>query len=157
MMYYDPNQMGHPEFTHESETLDGMDVVAVLKRAILDFEKLSEDYRNQAIMIHEQRRVISRVTQDINKLAENYVKLRKKYDVLAGPSKYAFDTLLSTFDLPVRVRNIFKDMGLETVGDVYVLSQKELMRQPNFGKTSLAHVIELMEMVGLHDWAQQNK
>ena len=152
MMYYDPNQMGHPEFTYESETLDGMDVVAVLKRAVLDFEKLSDDYRNQAIMIHEQRRVISKATEAVNRLTESYVTLKKKYDILAGPSKYAFDTLLSTFNPPVRVRNVFKEMGLETVGDLYVLSEKELMRQPNFGKTSFVHVLEIMEMAGFPDW-----
>lgn len=58
------------------------------------------------------------------------------------------DIRLSDIDLTVRTSNCLNLMGLTTLGDLALMSEEELLRQPNFGRKSLTEVKNLLSPIG---------
>ena len=74
-----------------------------------------------------------------------------------GEKVTTFETPIEELELSTRVYNTFRSLNIKTLGDVYVLKKSELMRQPNFGVTSLREVRNLMHGHGLTDWGTNEK
>jgi len=51
---------------------------------------------------------------------------------------------LNDLELSCRAENCFRNEGLETAGEIADMSDRELLRVPNFGKKSLKEVRELL-------------
>ena len=56
------------------------------------------------------------------------------------------ETPLEDVDLPLRARHALMLGGCKTVGDVRKIKDRELMRFPNCGRTTLAHIREVIPM-----------
>ena len=60
-------------------------------------------------------------------------------------------SLLPTNELevPVRVANCLKNMGVRTVGQLTAMSEAELLRSPNFGRRSLNQLKQVLDEYGV--------
>jgi hypothetical protein len=60
-------------------------------------------------------------------------------------------SLLPTDELevPVRVANCLKNMGVRTVGQLTAMSEAELLRSPNFGRRSLNQLKQVLDEYGV--------
>lgn len=56
---------------------------------------------------------------------------------------------VSDFELSVRARNCLSKMGVETLGDLVIKTESELLAYKNFGETSLSEIKVLLESKGL--------
>jgi DNA-directed RNA polymerase subunit alpha len=56
---------------------------------------------------------------------------------------------ISDFELSVRARNCLSRMNIETLGDLVVRTESELLAYKNFGETSLSEIKVLLESRGL--------
>jgi len=146
MWHYDPRQM---------EPIDDMiysiepDAETILKKAI-------DIYKEQHLTVKEQERTINVLRATIDFITNESVILKRKYNALVGKKVTTFEKPIYELELSTRVYNVFLNMNLKTLGDVYVIKKEELLRQPNFGVTSLREVKELMSMNGLDDWGVEN-
>jgi DNA-directed RNA polymerase alpha subunit len=52
--------------------------------------------------------------------------------------------------LSVRTRNCLKNLHINSLGDLIQKTEAELLRQPNFGRTSLAEIKQTLAQRGLH-------
>lgn len=52
-------------------------------------------------------------------------------------------------DLPTRVQNVLRNEGIETIGDLCRMTEREIMRCPNFARASLTAVKEWLIARGL--------
>lgn len=59
------------------------------------------------------------------------------------------NTPISDFELSVRSRNCLNKMNIETLGDLIVKTEQELLAGKNFGETSLAEVKAILRQKGL--------
>jgi DNA-directed RNA polymerase alpha subunit len=147
MMYYDPKQM---------EPIDDMvysiepDAETILKKAI-------DIYKEQFLTVKEQEKTIRVLKATIDFITNETVILRRKYKSLMGEKVETFEKSIEELELSTRVYNVFLNMNVKTLGDVYVLKKSELLRQPNFGVTSLREVKELMKLHGLTDWGYEEQ
>jgi len=60
------------------------------------------------------------------------------------------ETPISDFELSVRSRNCFRQMGIETLGDLINITEVELLSYKNFGETSLREIKSVLESKGLY-------
>ena len=74
---------------------------------------------------------------------EDYVP-GQSAEVMAGPEPEE-DMIIDELELGVRSLNCLKREGIETVGDLIMKSEQELMCIPNFGRKSLDEVRERLE------------
>ena len=51
---------------------------------------------------------------------------------------------IDALGLPIRVRNVFRNEGINTLADLLMISSEEFMRMPNFGKASLKQVEDVL-------------
>lgn len=51
---------------------------------------------------------------------------------------------LNQLDLTVRIGNVFRNQSLTNVGDLGTVTMPELLRFPNFGRTSINHLVEIL-------------
>ncbi|OED34205.1 DNA-directed RNA polymerase subunit alpha [PVC group bacterium (ex Bugula neritina AB1)] len=56
---------------------------------------------------------------------------------------------ISDLELSVRSVNCLKDAGIETIQDLVVKSEAEMLKYRNFGKRSLTEILEVLENMGL--------
>ena len=56
---------------------------------------------------------------------------------------------ISDFELSVRARNCLSKMNIETLGDLVIKTESELLAYKNFGETSLSEIKVLLESKGL--------
>ncbi|MBN1420050.1 MAG: tetratricopeptide repeat protein [Planctomycetes bacterium] len=56
---------------------------------------------------------------------------------------------VTDFELSVRSRNCLQKMGIQTLGDLVMKSEPELLSYKNFGETSLAEIKEILASKGL--------
>lgn len=142
MWHYDPKHM---------EPVDDMvysiepDAETILKKAI-------DIYKEQFLTVKEQENTIRALRATINFITNESLLWKRKYNAAIGGRVEIFEKSISELDISTRVCNVFLSMGVRTLGDVYVLKKDELMRQPNFGVTSLREVKELMKAHGFHEW-----
>jgi hypothetical protein len=72
----------------------------------------------------------------------------------APATKLPFDPILlkkvDTLELGVRAANCFKNDGIVYVGDLVKKTEQEMMRMPNFGRSSVQEVQGLLASMGLH-------
>jgi DNA-directed RNA polymerase alpha subunit len=94
-------------------------------------------------MNEELRTVQCKLTELIAAAREAMIKI----EAVIGPSDLISlvdnlydETPISALYLPVRAEHAFASEGIRTVGDLITWTDSELMRIPNFGKTSLAQV-----------------
>jgi DNA-directed RNA polymerase subunit alpha len=55
---------------------------------------------------------------------------------------------VSDFELSVRSRNCLQKMNIETLGDLIMKTEQELLSYKNFGETSLAEIKEMLGQKG---------
>jgi DNA-directed RNA polymerase subunit alpha len=56
---------------------------------------------------------------------------------------------IAEFELSVRARNCLKKMGIETLGDLVACTEEDLIKEKNFGDTSLQEIKTLLDQHGL--------
>ena len=59
------------------------------------------------------------------------------------------DTPVTDFELSVRARNCLKKMNIRTLGDLFKVSEAELLSYRNFGETSLVEIKNMLSSKGL--------
>jgi DNA-directed RNA polymerase alpha subunit len=56
------------------------------------------------------------------------------------------DTLIDNVEFPTRIRTVLASAGLKTVGEVREISDEALLSLPDFGKASVAHLRETLDL-----------
>jgi len=145
-MYYDPKQM---------EPFD--DMVPSVDSTTKDIlNKAIKIYEDQVSVVEAQKITIKHLKTILDEITNDFIVLKRKYMLSLGEKGIAFEKPIKDLDISMRTYNAFRDLRLKTLGDVYVIRKEELLRQRNFGKTSLKEVEELMLSHGLENWGEKN-
>lgn len=66
------------------------------------------------------------------------------------PSREILDRSVETLELSIRAANCLQNAGIETIGQLVVRTEHEMLRSKNFGRKSLSEIKELLVKIGLH-------
>jgi DNA-directed RNA polymerase alpha subunit len=65
-------------------------------------------------------------------------------DLLDPTPELPDDTLIGDVEFPTRIRTVLASAGLKTVGEVREMSDEALLSLPDFGKTSIVYLREVL-------------
>lgn len=72
---------------------------------------------------------------------ENYDEFKRIRDTLKQD--------INKYIIAQRIRNVFEDLGIRTIGDLVKYDEAQLLKAKNFGKKSLTEVTHFVDEVGL--------
>ena len=91
-----------------------------------------------------------KVDERLNEIVDSVSQLEKQLEEIVGERYIALTVSLDDVDLSVRSRNVLtRALHLETLGDVTQYAEWQLLREPNFGRTSLKEVKAVLKSFGL--------
>ena len=139
------------EYYKRLTALRPLDVHAALNYGVLledqgEYQEAVQIYRRvlRAIPNHARARGYLRDAQaSLNMIFDEDVERRhdRRNQLLRIP--------ISDFELSVRARNCLSKMGVETLGDLVIKTEVELLAYKNFGETSLSEIKILLDSRGL--------
>lgn len=87
------------------------------------------------------------ITEEIE---EPFTEEEEEIDAEKQRIKNLMDTSIEDLNLSVRSYNCLKSADIDTIGQLVQLEEQDLLKFRNFGKKSLAELVEVIEDKGLH-------
>ena len=108
------------------------------------------------ILLRKSAERISALRSEIYRLEKENYKLKKnppKEVVVKSVDEIpAANITIRRVELSSRPRNALRNAGFKTLGQIYNISKKQLLRLDNFGKKSLKEVESVMHDHGFTNW-----
>src|SRR6202165_3648069 len=121
---------------------------------ILDYDKLTLTIEtNGAVSPEDSLAYAARILQDQLNVFVNFAEPRKEQAAESIPDlafNPAFLKKVDELELSVRSANCLKNDNIVYIGDLVQKTEAEMLRTPNFGRTSLNEIKEVLAQMGLH-------
>lgn len=121
-----------------------------LKYAIHLYVTEQDELHKEVARLREENSFLKLKNEELGQIIrESKIESSSFLEDFAPEHIKALALRIEDLDISVRAKNCCKCAGLETLGDVFLVGKKGLLRYRNFGRRSLSELCELLSVYGL--------